>query len=51
MVTAKDMNEDKVRGLESGADDYVTKPFLASELAARVKAALRSLKLPIVQPR
>jgi DNA-binding response OmpR family regulator len=41
MVTGKDKNEDKVRGLESGADDYVTKPFLASELAARVKAALR----------
>ncbi len=41
MVTGKDMNEEKVRGLESGADDYVTKPFLASELTARVKAALR----------
>ncbi|MBM3942907.1 MAG: response regulator transcription factor [SAR202 cluster bacterium] len=41
MVTARDINKDKVRGLEFGADDYITKPFLASELAARVKAALR----------
>ena len=41
MVTCKDYNEDKVRGLDLGADDYITKPFSPSELAARVKAALR----------
>lgn len=41
MVTARDYNEDKVRGLEIGADDYVTKPFSPNELSARVKAALR----------
>lgn len=41
MVTARDYNEDKVRGLEIGADDYVTKPFSTNELSARVKAALR----------
>ena len=41
MVTAEDRDEDKVRGLESGADDYVTKPFNPRELVARVKAVLR----------
>ena len=41
MVTAEDKVEDKVRGLELGADDYVTKPFSTNELAARVKAVLR----------
>ena len=41
MVTAEDKDDDKVRGLELGADDYVTKPFSTNELAARVKAILR----------
>ncbi len=41
MVTAEDRDEDKVRGLTMGADDYVTKPFSTTELAARVKAVLR----------
>ena len=41
MVTAEERDEDKVRGLELGADDYVTKPFSTTELAARVKAVLR----------
>ena len=40
MVTAEDRDEDKVRGLTMGADDYVTKPFSTTELAARVKAVL-----------
>lgn len=41
MLTAKDAEIDKVVGLELGADDYVTKPFSARELLARVKAVLR----------
>ena len=41
MLTAKDEVFDKVLGLEMGADDYVTKPFDAKELVARVKAVLR----------
>ncbi|HEC21864.1 MAG TPA: response regulator transcription factor [Chloroflexi bacterium] len=41
MLTAKGEEEDKVRGLELGADDYVTKPFGARELVSRVKAVLR----------
>ncbi len=41
MVTGKDFNEDKVRGLDLGADDYITKPFSPNELAARVMTALR----------
>lgn len=41
MLTAKGEEEDKVQGLELGADDYVTKPFGARELVSRVKAVLR----------
>ena len=41
MLTAKSAEEDRIRGLELGADDYVTKPFSARELVARVKAVLR----------
>jgi DNA-binding response OmpR family regulator len=41
MLTARGEEYDKVRGLESGADDYVTKPFSLIELLARVKAVLR----------
>jgi DNA-binding response OmpR family regulator len=41
MVTAKDSVEDKVEGLEVGADDYITKPLSTEELAARVRAVLR----------
>ncbi|HET7577825.1 MAG TPA: response regulator YycF [Bacillales bacterium] len=41
MLTAKDSEIDKVLGLELGADDYVTKPFSARELVARVKANMR----------
>jgi DNA-binding response OmpR family regulator len=46
MVTAKGADEEKVKGLDAGADDYVTKPFSASELAARVRAVLRRSSLP-----
>jgi DNA-binding response OmpR family regulator len=41
MVTAKGDDKEKVEGLDTGADDYITKPFSASELAARVRAVLR----------
>jgi two-component system response regulator RegX3 len=41
MVTARDSELDKVLGLEIGADDYVTKPFSARELMARIRAVLR----------
>ena len=44
MLTAKGEEDDRVRGLELGADDYVTKPFSPRELTARVKAALRRLQ-------
>lgn len=41
MLTARDNVVDKVSGLDSGADDYVTKPFAIEELLARIRAALR----------
>lgn len=41
VLTARDKIDDKVEGLEAGADDYVTKPFAFEELLARVRAALR----------
>ena len=41
MLTARTQLESKVRGLELGADDYVTKPFIVSELLARIHAVLR----------
>lgn len=43
MVTAMGDDKEKVEGLDIGADDYVTKPFSASELAARVRAVLRRI--------
>ena len=46
MLTARDDALDKVKGLELGADDYVTKPFNHLELLARVKAVLRRLDMP-----
>ncbi|MDX6636735.1 MAG: two-component system, OmpR family, response regulator MprA [Solirubrobacterales bacterium] len=41
MLTARDAVEDRVRGLEAGADDYVVKPFAIEEVAARLRALLR----------
>lgn len=40
-ITARDMEQDKLRGFSLGADDYITKPFSLKELVARVKAVLR----------
>jgi DNA-binding response OmpR family regulator len=45
MLTALAQDADKVKGLDTGADDYVTKPFSAEELLARVRAALRRIDL------
>jgi two-component system KDP operon response regulator KdpE len=47
MLTVRADEEDKVRGLELGADDYVTKPFGARELASRVRAVLRRTQGPL----
>ena len=44
MLTAKDDENDKIRGLEMGADDYITKPFSVNELISRIKAVLRRTK-------
>ncbi len=44
MLTARGEEEDKVRGLKDGADDYVTKPFAPKELVARIEAVLRRMK-------
>lgn len=41
LLTARGEEEDKLRGLETGADDYITKPFSVRELQARIKAVLR----------
>lgn len=41
MLTAKDEDDDRILGLEIGADDYITKPFNSREVVARIKAVLR----------
>jgi two-component system response regulator CpxR len=45
MLTAKGDNNDKVRGLDLGADDYLAKPFHHQELLARINAILRRIQL------
>ena len=53
MLTAREEEDDKVRGLELGADDYITKPFKNRELMARVKANIRrvAMSAPLPAPR
>jgi len=46
MLTAKGEEQDRVRGLDLGADDYLVKPFSATELLARVRAVLRRSQIP-----
>src|SRR6185437_7096088 len=46
MLTAKAGEADKVKGLDAGADDYLTKPFGPAELLARIRAVMRRTKLP-----
>jgi len=46
MLTAKGDEEDRVKGLELGADDYITKPFSPRELVSRVRAVLRRTEMP-----
>lgn len=49
MVTAKDGLEDRVKGLDYGADDYIVKPFEFAELFARIRALQRRISKPLVQ--
>jgi two-component system, OmpR family, response regulator VicR len=49
MLTARDQKRDKLRGLELGADDYVTKPFDFEELQARIRAVLRRARQMVVR--
>ncbi|MBN1287792.1 MAG: response regulator transcription factor [Anaerolineae bacterium] len=50
LLTAKGEEDDKVYGLELGADDYVTKPFGPRELSSRIKAVLRRAEMPSTTP-
>jgi len=51
MLTARAEEDDRIRGLDSGADDYVTKPFSPSEVIARVRAVLRRTRPALDQDR
>lgn len=49
MLTARSEEGDRIRGLDTGADDYVTKPFSTTELMARVRAVLRRIRPALVE--
>jgi two-component system, OmpR family, phosphate regulon response regulator PhoB len=51
MLTARGEETDRVRGLDTGADDYIVKPFLMTELAARVRAVLRRIRPGLAEDR
>src|SRR6202453_4114119 len=51
MLTARGEETDRIRGLDTGADDYIVKPFLMSELAARVRAVLRRIRPGLAEDR
>src|SRR3954464_15025136 len=48
MLTARSQETDKIRGLDAGADDYVTKPFSIGELVARINAIFRRLRRTVI---
>jgi two-component system KDP operon response regulator KdpE len=50
MVSVRDVEDDKVKALEAGADDYVTKPFTLRELTARLRAVLRRVRHEVHEP-
>lgn len=50
MLTARSQETDKIRGLDAGADDYVTKPFSVNELIARIRAIFRRASRPSASP-
>src|SRR5690349_22238704 len=50
MLTARSQEVDKIRGLDAGADDYVTKPFSVGELIARLRALFRRTARPAEAP-
>ena len=51
MLTARGEESDRIRGLDTGADDYVVKPFTMSELSARIRAVLRRLRPGLAEDR
>jgi len=51
MLTARGEESDRIRGLDTGADDYVVKPFSMSELAARIRAVLRRIRPGLAEDR
>ncbi len=51
MLTARGEESDRVRGLDTGADDYVLKPFIMTELTARIRAVLRRLRPGLAEDR
>src|SRR5271166_1603260 len=51
MLTARGEETDRIRGLDTGADDYIVKPFSMSELAARIRAVLRRIRPGLAEDR
>jgi two-component system phosphate regulon response regulator PhoB len=51
MLTARDAESERIRGLDTGADDYITKPFAMNELLARVRAVLRRIRPALTEDR